>query len=49
MKHHVLVTRKPEIAAVSPLEAKMEFLVTLTGQVINFIFQSTGGTIKNAT
>ncbi len=48
MKHHTLITRKPEIAAVSPLETKVQFLVTLTGQIINLIFQSTGGTIKNA-
>lgn len=41
MKHNRAITRKPQIAQVSPTQVVKDFLIALTDQVIEFIFQLT--------
>jgi len=41
MKHHRTVTRKPLLGQTSNLQAWKDFLVRLTDQIIEFIFQMT--------
>ena len=41
MKHHRLVSRKPQISQISTIEAWKNFLVALTDQIIQFIFLKT--------
>lgn len=44
MKHIVCVTKEPQKAS-STIEAKVEFLVRLTDQVVTYFFQKNGGAI----
>jgi hypothetical protein len=41
MKHHRLITKKPQAAQVSNLQIIKNFLITLTDQIIEYIFQIT--------
>lgn len=45
MKHHRLITRKPntaQIVAGTTLEAKIEFKVLMVDRLITFVFQNWG-------
>ena len=41
MKHHRLITKKPQAAQVSNLEIIKDFLVTLVDQIVEYIFMVT--------
>ena len=41
VKHTKVITRKPQVAAVSNFQAFKNFLVTLTDQAVQFVFQKT--------
>ena len=41
MKHTKAITRKPQVAALSNYQAFKNFLVTLTDQAVQFVFQKT--------
>jgi len=41
MKHHRLISRKPQISQISTIEALKNFVVELTGQIIEFVFLKT--------
>lgn len=41
MKHHKLITKKPQLAQVSNFEAWKDFLINLQDQIIEYIFQKT--------
>lgn len=41
MKHTKVITRKPQVAQLSNFQAFKEFLVELTDQAVEFVFQKT--------
>ena len=41
MKHNRAITRKPQVAQISNFEVLKTFLINLTDQIIEFIFQLT--------
>lgn len=41
VKHTKAITRKPQVAAISNFQAFKEFLVNLTDQAVEFVFQKT--------
>lgn len=41
MKHTKTITRAPQVAAISNFQAFKEFLVNLTDQAVEFVFQKT--------
>ena len=41
MKHTKIITRKPQVAQVSNFQAFKDFLVALTDQAVEFVFQKT--------
>jgi hypothetical protein len=41
MKHTRTITRKPQVAQVSNFQVFKDFLIALTDQIIEFIFQQT--------
>jgi len=41
MKHHRLITKKPQTAQVSNLQIIKNFLITLTDQIIEYVFMIT--------
>lgn len=41
VKHTQAITRKPQVAAISNFQAFKQFLVNLTDQAVEFVFQKT--------
>ncbi len=41
MKHHKLVTRKPELQQVSNFQVLKDFMIALTDQLVEWVFQKT--------
>ena len=41
MKHTKVITRGPQVAQISNFQAFKEFLVELTDQAVEFVFQKT--------
>jgi hypothetical protein len=41
MKHHVLITKRPQLSQTPNFQALKDFLVELERQIIEFIFQRT--------
>jgi len=41
MKHHRLISRKPEVAQISNYQAWKDFLVRLAEQMVMFVFEKT--------
>ena len=48
MRHHRLITRRPETAQIegtTTLEVKVQFMVEMVDRVIVFVFQTWGGSM----